>query len=213
MAQRLEEETAKQLTMAAAMEKNRQEQEESRAELDLDAVSKAMTSLKMDTKFRDAESRQEPKQSVKTLTAAIRPSQLKATVERELTREVSKAFTSNLRQYGEKTLRHAQSKKPDGEDDSIGRASQELFDKLHVAAVAAPDKKDETKSKAIGAAVEVYEDISTVCPRTVSFDINGVKALALLDSCADQAVVSPKFLLGLEGADHHMLVVRCCVST
>ncbi|ETV90102.1 hypothetical protein H310_15066 [Aphanomyces invadans] len=73
-------------------------------ELDLDAVSNAITSLKLERKIRDVESRvgrmlsdcyerleqldvahlseQESKQSVKMLTAAIRPPQLKAAVER-----------------------------------------------------------------------------------------------------------------------------------
>ncbi|RHY26411.1 hypothetical protein DYB32_007632 [Aphanomyces invadans] len=243
-------------------------------ELGLDAVSKAMTSLKMDTKIRNAESRvgrlladfyekleqldvahlheQEPKQSVKILTAAIRPPHLKATVERQLMRETIKALKSDVRafctwlvtlldtfmlfesqlisvekkaesnpprQYGDKTRRHAPSKRPDDrattktaapavQPGEAQRLLEQRFKKSHGAAVAAPDKKDETKRKVMGAAVEVDEKIATVCTRTVSCDINGVKSLALLDSGADQSVVSPTFLLGLEGADHCTLVVR-----
>ncbi|RLO10271.1 hypothetical protein DYB28_000086 [Aphanomyces astaci] len=90
-------------------------------ELDLASVTKAMASLKMDMKIRDAESRvgrllddfydkleqldvahlpeQERQQSVKILRAAIRPSQLKATVERQLTREANKAYKSDVKSF------------------------------------------------------------------------------------------------------------------
>ncbi|RHY19910.1 hypothetical protein DYB32_010146 [Aphanomyces invadans] len=204
---------------------------------------------------------------------AIRPPHLKATVERQLTRETNKAFKSDVRafckwlvtlldnfmlfesqlisvekkaeshpprQYGDKTRRHAPSKRPDDgattktaapavpakgclkcgsvehkvlrcprvQPGEAQRLLDQRFKKSHGAAVAAPDKKDETKRKVVGAAVEVDEKIATVCPRTVLCDINGVKALALLDSGADQSVVSPTFLLGLEGVDHSTLVVR-----
>ncbi|CAK4550684.1 unnamed protein product [Aphanomyces euteiches] len=91
-------------------------------ELDLEWVTKAMASLKMDTRIRDAESRvgrlladfyekleqldvahlpsQEPKQSVKILTAAIRPASLKATVERQLAREANKVYKSSVPAFG-----------------------------------------------------------------------------------------------------------------
>ncbi|CAK4689842.1 unnamed protein product [Aphanomyces euteiches] len=91
-------------------------------ELDLEWVTKAMASLKMDTRIRDAESRvgrlladfyekleqldvahlpsQEPKQSVKILTAAIRPAALKATVERQLAREANKVYKSSVPAFG-----------------------------------------------------------------------------------------------------------------
>ncbi|KAF0683006.1 hypothetical protein As57867_024834, partial [Aphanomyces stellatus] len=87
-------------------------------ELDMDAVARAMASLKMDTRIRDAESRvgrllsdfydkleqldvghlpqEEPKQSVKILVAAIRPAPLKATVERQLAREANKTYKSDV---------------------------------------------------------------------------------------------------------------------
>ncbi|ETV93770.1 hypothetical protein H310_12336 [Aphanomyces invadans] len=93
------------------------------------------------------------------------------------------------------SVKHKVLRCPKVQPGEVQRLLEQRFKKLHVAAVAAPDKKDETTRKAICAAVEVYEEISTVCPRTVSFDINGVKALALLDSGADQSVVPPKFLL------------------
>ncbi|RQM30722.1 hypothetical protein B5M09_010576 [Aphanomyces astaci] len=80
-----------------------------------------IASLKMDTKIRDAESRvgrlladfyekleqldvahqseQGPKQSVKILMATIRPVQLKETVERQLTREVNKAYKTDVKAF------------------------------------------------------------------------------------------------------------------
>ncbi|ETV92049.1 hypothetical protein H310_13574 [Aphanomyces invadans] len=80
-----------------------------------------MAALKLDTKICDAESRvgrllvdfyekleqldvahlleQEPKQSVNMLTAAIRPSQLKATIERQLTHETNKAYMLDVRLF------------------------------------------------------------------------------------------------------------------
>ncbi|CAK4769616.1 unnamed protein product, partial [Aphanomyces euteiches] len=91
-------------------------------ELDLEWVTKAMASLKINTRIRDAESRvgrlladfyekleqldvahlpsQEPKQSVKILTAAIRPAALKATVERQLAREANKVYKSSVPAFG-----------------------------------------------------------------------------------------------------------------
>ncbi|RHY56964.1 hypothetical protein DYB38_013375, partial [Aphanomyces astaci] len=90
-------------------------------ELDLDAVAKEIASLKVGTKIRDAESRvgrlladfyekleqldvahlseQGPKQSVKILMATIRPVQLKATVERQLMREVNKAYKTDVKAF------------------------------------------------------------------------------------------------------------------
>ncbi|RLO08970.1 hypothetical protein DYB28_003350 [Aphanomyces astaci] len=90
-------------------------------ELDLDAVAKEIASLQMDTKIRDAESRvghlladfyekleqldvahlseQGTKQSVKILMATIRPVHLKSTVERQLTREVNKAYKTDVKAF------------------------------------------------------------------------------------------------------------------
>ncbi|RHY26714.1 hypothetical protein DYB32_007354 [Aphanomyces invadans] len=145
---------------------------------------------------------------------------------------VEKKTESNPpRQYGEKTQRHAPPKTTASVAPAKGclkcgsvehkvlrclkeqpgetqRLLEQWFKKPHVAALAAPDEKDETKREIIGAVVEVYEEIATVFPRTVSCDINGVKSLTLLDSGADQSVVSSTLLLGLDGADHRMLVVR-----
>ncbi|ETV91957.1 hypothetical protein H310_13606 [Aphanomyces invadans] len=91
-------------------------------ELDLDWVAKAMAPLKMDMRIRDAESRvgrlladfyekleqldvvhlpsQEPKQSFKILTAAIRPAALKAMVERQLAREANKVYKTSVPAFG-----------------------------------------------------------------------------------------------------------------
>ncbi|RHY29894.1 hypothetical protein DYB32_004769 [Aphanomyces invadans] len=91
-------------------------------ELDLDWVAKAMAPLKMDMRIRDAESRvgrlladfyekleqldvvhlpsQEPKQSVKILTAAIQPAALKATVERQLAQEANKVYKTSVSAFG-----------------------------------------------------------------------------------------------------------------
>ncbi|RQM29351.1 hypothetical protein B5M09_008053 [Aphanomyces astaci] len=268
-------------------------------ELDLDSVAKAMASLKMDTKIRDAESRvgrlladfydkleqldvahlpeQEPKQSVKILTAAIRPSQLKATVERQLTREANKAYKSDVksfcrwlvslmdnfmlfesqlvamdpkpepnrpRQYGEKPRRQLPPKKADSgaparapamtatsapyargclkcgsEDHKVlkcpkcqpGEAQRLLdqrFKKPHVAAVAAPDKKTDKKTKFIGAAVAANDVVEARAHRTLDCDINGLKATTLLDSGADQSVLSPTFLSRLEETGNFTSPVR-----
>ncbi|RHY20713.1 hypothetical protein DYB32_009970 [Aphanomyces invadans] len=224
MAQRLEEETA----MTAAMEKNRQEQEESRAvlsrqqedlvrqheelkramaeqariqELDLDAMTKAMTSLKMDTKIRDAESRvgrlladfyekleqlvvahlpeQEPKQSVKILTAAIRPLQS--------TRETNKAYKSDVRSF----CRWLGLK--------CGRDEHRVFK---------CPKRNDAKRKFIGADVDPQDALVIDCPRTIACDVNDVTALALLDSGADKSVVSPTFLARVENVGNFTLAVR-----
>ncbi|RHY24886.1 hypothetical protein DYB32_008643 [Aphanomyces invadans] len=210
-------------------------------ELDLDAVSKAMTSLKMVTKIRIAEYRvgrllADFYEKLEQLDVAHLPEQ---EPKQSLTRETNKAFKSDVRAFCDKTRRHAPSKRPDDgattktaapavpakgclkcgsvehkvlcpkvQPGEAQRLLEQRFKKSHGAAVAAPNKKDETKHKVMGAAVEVDEKIATVCPRTVSCDIIGVKSLALLDSGADQSVVSPTFLLGLEGADHCTLVVR-----
>ncbi|RHY15509.1 hypothetical protein DYB32_010754, partial [Aphanomyces invadans] len=106
---------------------------------------------------------QEPKQSVKILTAAIRSHQLKATVERQLTRETNKAYKSD---------------------------------------------RDDAKSKIIVAAVGSKDALIIDCPRTVACDVNGVTALALLDSGADQSVVSPTFLARVEKIGNFTLAVR-----
>ncbi|ETV96688.1 hypothetical protein H310_10006 [Aphanomyces invadans] len=249
-------------------------------ELDLDAVAKAMASLKMDTKIRDAESRvgrlladfyekleqldvahlpeQEPKQSVKILTAAIRPHQLKATVERQLTREMNKAYKSDVRsfcrwlvtlmdnfmlfesqlvverkhdqipprQYGEKARRFLPTKKHDGGASvktpsttaaelssgngclKCGSDEHRGFKKPHGTSSAASEKRDDAKSKIIVAAVGSKDALIIDCPRTVACDVNGVTALALLDSGADQSVVSPTFLVRVEKIGNFTLAVR-----
>ncbi|KAG9409390.1 hypothetical protein AC1031_019644 [Aphanomyces cochlioides] len=244
-------------------------------ELDLEWVTKAMASLKMDTRIRDAESRvgrlladfyekldqldvahlpsQEPKQSVKILTAAIRPAALKATVERQLAREANKVYKSSVpafgrwltqlldnfmlfesqmataekkpeekparRQYGEKfrPQQQPQQRKPEGQakgrppstDDhkvaqcpkcAPGEAQRLLEQRAKrppVAAntpAAAPSGKPEGKKNVVGATIDVSESKLEVLqePRTVPCTVNGVDALALLDSGADQSVVSSR---------------------
>ncbi|CAK4320380.1 unnamed protein product, partial [Aphanomyces euteiches] len=266
-------------------------------ELDLEWVTKAMASLKMDTRIRDAESRvgrlladfyekleqldvahlpsQEPKQSVKILTAAIRPAALKATVERQLAREANKVYKSSVpafgrwltqlldnfmlfesqmataekkpeekparRQYGEK-FRHQQQpqqRKPEGQAKGHGPAAkqghfargclkcgsddhkvaqcpkcapgeaQRLLEQRAkrppVAAntpAAAPSGKPEGKKNVVGATIDVSESKLEVLqePRTVPCTVNGVDALALLDSGADQSVVSPALIARLSDA-------------
>ncbi|KAH9078175.1 hypothetical protein Ae201684P_019271 [Aphanomyces euteiches] len=266
-------------------------------ELDLEWVTKAMASLKMDTRIRDAESRvgrlladfyekleqldvahlpsQEPKQSVKILTAAIRPAALKATVERQLAREANKVYKSSVpafgrwltqlldnfmlfesqmataekkpeekparRQYGEK-FRHQQQpqqRKPEGQakghwpaakqghfargclkfgsdDHKVaqcpkcvpGEAQRLLAQRAKrppVAAntpAAAPSGKPEGKKNVVGATIDVSESKLEVLqePRTVPCTVNGVYALALLDSGADQSVVSPVLITRLSDA-------------
>ncbi|KAH9078958.1 hypothetical protein Ae201684P_020021 [Aphanomyces euteiches] len=259
--------------------------------------TKAMASLKMDTRIRDAESRvgrlladfyekleqldvahlpsQEPKQSVKILTAAIRPAALKATVERQLAREANKVYKSSVpafgrwltqlldnfmlfesqmataekkpeekparRQYGEK-FRHQQQpqqRKPEGQAKGHGPAAkqghfargclkcgsddhkvaqcpkcapgeaQRLLEQRAkrppVAAntpAAAPSGKPKGKKNVVGATIDVSESKLEVLqePRTVPCTVNGVDALALLDSGADQSVVSPALIARLSDA-------------
>ncbi|CAK5213956.1 unnamed protein product, partial [Aphanomyces euteiches] len=266
-------------------------------ELDLEWVTKAMASLMMDTRIRDAESRvgrlladfyekleqldvahlpsQEPKQSVKILTAAIRPAALKATVERQLAREANKVYKSSVPafgrwltqlldnfmlfesqmataekkpeekparcQYGEK-FRHQQQpqqRKPEGQAKGHGPAAnqghfargclkcgsddhkvaqcpkcapgeaQRLLEQRAkrppVAAntpAAAPSGKPKGKKNVVGATIDVSESKLEVLqePRTVPCTVNGVDALALLDSGADQSVVSPALIARLSDA-------------
>ncbi|RLO06027.1 hypothetical protein DYB28_012590, partial [Aphanomyces astaci] len=159
-------------------------------ELDLDSVAKAMASLKMDTKIRDAESRvrrlladfydkleqldvthlpeQEPKQSVKILTAAIRPSQLKATVERQLTREANKAYKSDVKLFCRWLVEdHKLLKCPKCQPGEAQRLLDQRFKKPHVAAVAAPDKKTDKKTKFIGTAVAANDVVEARAHRTL----------------------------------------------
>ncbi|RHZ07952.1 hypothetical protein DYB31_015303 [Aphanomyces astaci] len=181
-------------------------------ELDLASVTKAMASLKMDMKIRDAESRvgrllddfydkleqldvahlpeQERQQSVKILRAAIRPSQLKATVERQLTREANKAYKSDVKSFCRWSLRWIQSR------SRIGCGN--------VAAVAAPDKK----TKVIGGVVAANDVVEARAHRTLDCDINGLKATTLLDTGADRSVLSPTFLSRLEETDNFTSPVR-----
>ncbi|RHY23322.1 hypothetical protein DYB32_009234 [Aphanomyces invadans] len=218
-------------------------------ELDLDWVAKAMAPLKMDTQIRYAESRvgrlladfhekleqldaahlpiQEPKLSVKILTAAIRPAELKATKLEEKSR----------RQYGEK-YQQPQQRKPDGQAKGAVPAKQVLFAKgrlkcgsddhkvvqcpkcapgeAHrlleqrakrppVAAntpAAAPSGMSTAKKNVVGAAIDSKKPKldSSQAPRTVRCYVNGMEALALLDSGADQSVVSPALIARLNEA-------------
>ncbi|ETV95092.1 hypothetical protein H310_11375 [Aphanomyces invadans] len=218
-------------------------------ELDLDAATKTMASLNMDTKIRDAESRvgrlladfyekleqldvphlpeQEPKQSVKILTAAIQPHQLKSTVERQLARETNKAYKLDVhsaKMFGEKARRFVPTKKRDrdasvktqsttaaassrgngclkcGSDEhrvfkcpkvQPGEAQlllDQRFKEPHGASSAASEKRDDAKCKINGTAVDPQDALVIDCPRTVACDVNGVTALALLDSGADQSL-------------------------
>ncbi|RHY24482.1 hypothetical protein DYB32_008832 [Aphanomyces invadans] len=261
-------------------------------ELDLDWVAKAMAPLKMDTRICDVESRvgrlladfyekleqldvvhlssQEPKQSVKILTAAIRPAALKATVERQLAREANKAYKASVPafdrwliqlldnfmlfesqmvmaekkpeekprlQYG-KTYRQPQQRKPDGQAKGVVPAKQVLFAKgclkcgsddhkvvqcpkcapeeAHrlleqrakrppVAAntpAAAPSGMLAAKKNVVGAAIDSKKPKleAPQAPRTVHCSVNGMEALALLDSGADQSVVSPALIARLKEA-------------
>ncbi|RHY90302.1 hypothetical protein DYB35_006609 [Aphanomyces astaci] len=252
-------------------------------ELDLDAVAKEIASLKVGTKIRDAESRvgrlladfyekleqldvahlseQGPKQSVKILMATIRPVQLKATVERQLMREVNKAYKTDVkafcrrlvslldnfmlfesqlfvsdpknnpnrqRLYGDKQLRQQRPRKRNlarnpGLQQGLhlssrirrtclpGEAQRRLDQRLkkpQVAAVAVPDRRGEVKPKVVGAAVDMDE--ATVVPvlRTLECAINGLKATTLLDSGADQSVLSLTFLSRLETTGNFTSAVR-----
>ncbi|RHY19699.1 hypothetical protein DYB32_010188, partial [Aphanomyces invadans] len=202
--------------------------------------------------------------------------QLKATVERQLTRETNKAYKSDVRsfcrwlvilmdnfmlfesqllvvekkhdqipprQYGEKARRLVPTKKRDGgasvktplttaatsstgngclkcgSDEHRGyssapRCSQvkrlldQRFQKPHGASSAASEKRNDAKRKIIGAAVDPQGALVIDFPRTVACDVNGVTALALLDSGADQSVVSPTFLARVEYIGNFTLAVR-----
>ncbi|RQM28417.1 hypothetical protein B5M09_011143 [Aphanomyces astaci] len=247
----------------------------------------------MDTKIRDAESRvgrlladfyqkleqldvahppeQEPKQSAKILMASIRQVQLKATVERQLTREVNMAYKTDVkafcrwlvsllnnfmlfesqlfasdrqRMYGEKQRRQQAAQKSEpgaqprpsarpatgaphtkgclrcGSEDHkvlkcpkcpLGEAQRllhQLFKKPQVAAVAAPDRRDEVKPKVVGAAVDMGETTAVPVLRTLECAINGLKVTTLLDSGADQSVLSPTFLSRLKVTGNFPSAVR-----
>ncbi|KAH9121951.1 hypothetical protein AeMF1_006553, partial [Aphanomyces euteiches] len=205
---------------------------------------------------------QEPKQSVKILTAAIRPAALKATVERQLAREANKVYKSSVPafgrwltqqldnfmlfesqmataekkpeekpvrlQYGEK-FRHQQQpqqRKPEGQVKGMGQPpskgilregcpkcapgeAQRLLEQRAkrppVAATtpaAAPSGKPEGKKNVVGATIDVSGSKLEVLqePRTVPCTVNGVDALALLDSGADQSVVSLALIARLSDA-------------
>ncbi|KAF0712314.1 hypothetical protein As57867_004858, partial [Aphanomyces stellatus] len=74
------------------------------------------------------------------------------------------------------------------------RLLDERFKKPHVGAVAAPKVKPEEKRKPVAVAVGMWDGEIVSTPRTISCDIYGVKAMALLDSGADQSIVSPAFI-------------------
>ncbi|ETV91956.1 hypothetical protein H310_13605 [Aphanomyces invadans] len=247
-------------------------------ELDLDWVAKAMAPLKMDMRIRDAESRvgrlladfyekleqldvvhlpsQEPKQSVKILTAAIQPAALKATVERQLAQEANKVYKTSVsafgrwliqlldnfmlfesQMYGEK-YRQPQQRKPDGQAKGVVPAKQVLLTKgclkcgsddhkvvqcpkcapgeAHrlleqrakrplVAAntpAAAPSSVPAAKKNVVCAAIDSKKPKleAPQAPRTVRCSVNDMEALALLDSGADQSVVSPALFARLKEA-------------
>ncbi|RHZ04079.1 hypothetical protein DYB37_012855, partial [Aphanomyces astaci] len=75
-------------------------------------------------------------------------------------------------------------------------------------AVAVPDRRGEVKPKVVGAAVDMDE--ATVVPvlRTLECAINGLKATTLLDSGADQSVLSLTFLSRLETTGNFTSAVR-----
>ncbi|CAK4577840.1 unnamed protein product, partial [Aphanomyces euteiches] len=202
-------------------------------ELDLEWVTKAMASLKMDTRIRDAESRvgrlladfyekleqldvahlpsQEPKQSVKILTAAIRPAALKATVERQLAREANKVYKSSVPAFGRwltqllDNFMLFESQMATAEKKPEEKPARRQAKRPPVAAntpAAAPSGKPEGKKNVVGATIDVSESKLEVLqePRTVPCTVNGVDALALLDSGADQSVVSPALIARLSDA-------------
>ncbi|RHY23105.1 hypothetical protein DYB32_009303, partial [Aphanomyces invadans] len=68
--------------------------------------------------------------------------------------------------------------------------------------------RDETKRKIIGAAVDIQDALVIDCPRTVAYDVNGVTALALLDSGANHSVVWPTFLVRVKSVGNFALVMR-----
>ncbi|RLO02739.1 hypothetical protein DYB28_013778 [Aphanomyces astaci] len=88
------------------------------------------------------------------------------------------------------------------------RLLDQRFKKPHVAAVAAPDKKTDKKTKFIGAAVAANDVVEARAHRTLDCDINGLKATTLLDSGADQSVLSPTFLSRLEETGNFTSPVR-----
>ncbi|CAK4689608.1 unnamed protein product, partial [Aphanomyces euteiches] len=202
-------------------------------ELDLEWVTKAMASLKMDTRIRDAESRvgrlladfyekleqldvahlpsQEPKQSVKILTAAIRPAALKATVERQLAREANKVYKSSVPAFGRwltqllDNFMLFESQMATAEKKPEEKPARRQAKRPPVAAntpAAAPSGKPKGKKNVVGATIDVSESKLEVLqePRTVPCTVNGVDALALLDSGADQSVVSPALIARLSDA-------------
>ncbi|KAF0706972.1 hypothetical protein AaE_013844 [Aphanomyces astaci] len=235
-------------------------------ELDLDKVAKAMA-FKMDTKLRDAESRvgrllADFYDKVEQLDVAHLQS-LKATVERELTREANQAYKSDVksfcrwlvslmdnfmlfesqlvvmdpkpepnrpRQYGEKprcqlppkkAVSGAPARTPAMAATSAPYARGCLkcarrsaatpgpaVQKPHVAAVAAQNKKTDKKDKVIGAAVAADDVVEARAHRTLDCDISGLKATTLLDSSADQSVLSPTFLSRLEETGNFTSPVR-----
>ncbi|RHZ02871.1 hypothetical protein DYB31_014859 [Aphanomyces astaci] len=73
-----------------------------------------------------------------------------------------------------------------------------------VAAVAAPEQK----TKLIGAAVAANDLVQARPHRTLNCDINSLKATTLLDSGADQSVLSPTFLSCLEETGNFMSPAR-----
>ncbi|RHZ15021.1 hypothetical protein DYB31_013093, partial [Aphanomyces astaci] len=92
-----------------------------------------------------------------------------------------------------------------------GEAQRRLDQRLkkpQVAAVAVPDRRGEVKPKVVGAAVDMDE--ATVVPvlRTLECAINGLKATTLLDSGADQSVLSLTFLSRLETTGNFTSAVR-----
>ncbi|RHY95602.1 hypothetical protein DYB26_008367, partial [Aphanomyces astaci] len=88
------------------------------------------------------------------------------------------------------------------------RRLDQRFKKPQVAAVAVPDRSGEVKPKAVGAAVDMDE--ATVVPvlPTLECAINGLKATMLLDSGADQSVLSLTFLSRLETTGNFTSAVR-----
>ncbi|KAH9101369.1 hypothetical protein AeMF1_021888, partial [Aphanomyces euteiches] len=219
-------------------------------ELDLEWVTKAMASLKMDTRIRDAESRVgRLLADLRKAGAAGRSAPAKPGAEtvgqdidgRDPTGSVESNEKPARRQYGEK-FRHQQQpqqRKPEGQAKGQGPAAkqghfargclkcgsddhkvaqcpkcapgeaQRLLEQRAkrppVAAntpAAAPSGKPEGKKNVVGATIDVSESKLDVLkePRTVPCTVNGLDALALLDSGADQSVVSPALIARLSDA-------------